>query len=1009
MRKTPIILDFQQANRLFPFHFIVDANLTIISASDCIIEVFNITNNCPLNSFFRIQNSFSTEITFDQILKFNEQEIHLITKEAHEYSLKGHFEIISSESEILFIGNIAQKSKHLAIQKEINEIEKNTFDNQTSGIGSLQIDNEGLILWSNDNFAILSGFDNSEILGKSPITLFSGTLTNKLITARIIKAFNSGEIINEEVVFYKKDGTNFWAKIKAQPSTEFFQNCKCYYAIFEDITKDKMAKDDLLKSEKRLKTLISNLHTGILFEDENRNIVITNHKFCSMFGIHQSPQSIIGYDSEALLIQRQFLFQKPEHYSNRVKQIVKDKKLVVDETIELIDGRILSRDYLPIFIEKEYKGHLWTYNDITIKKNSEMSLRIREEKYRGIIANMNLGLVEVDLLERILFANQCFCEMSGYEYEELIESTTLDLFIKGEYISLLKQQNENRKKGESDTYEIAVKNKRGELKWWLISGAPRLNEKGEIVGTIGIFLDITQQKELETDLIEARKQAEESSKAKESFLANMSHEIRTPLNAIIGMVRELSRNTDDNKQNAYLNNAETAAKHLLSIINNILDISKIEAGEFQLEKNHFSLQNVINETVTIVSVNAKEKELDLEVDINKNLEFAHIGDDSRIRQILINLIGNAIKFTEKGKISISCNAENIPGLMQKITLSIKDTGIGMNALYLQKIFNKFSQEDKSIARKFGGTGLGMAITHELVHLMDGKMDVSSQKDVGTTISIELSLKIGDIRKTQSAPEKLDFNNLKNIKILLVEDNEWNRLVAVNSLSLYDIKPIEAMNGIEAIEAMKKEQFDIVLMDLQMPIMDGIEATRIIREELKLQTPIIALTANALKKEIDYCLANGFNDFIIKPFEESTFFSVILKSLNINTVGILKTPTTVPEIPLPDNELYSLEKLIEASRGNEWFVKKMINVFIEQTTSSIELLKNAFEVKDFKSVKEIAHRIKPSIDNMSINSIKQEIREIEKMALEDPNSPMLEELLIKVNSILRRVVADLSKN
>lgn len=1011
MNNTSIKIDLEQITRLFPIHIIVDSSLSILSLGRKLTEAERIDNNKSFNSLFAIKQPEIANLTFSNLIEFKDETVIIELISNPLILFQGHFEIIDNNTKALFIGDPFNKieitsTNNCTSNNEQLDLEKLSLVARANENGVLYIDINGSILWANESFSKLTGYSFNEGIGQLPIKLFRGPLTNKRVLAKISKSFKTGESIDEEVIIYRKDGTSFWAKIKAQSNQTQVNDKRQYFAIIEDVTAEKNAKEKLLKSENRLTALITNLQTGILLEDENNNLVITNQKFCTMFGIHHSPQSFVGSNSENTAIHKHQIFINAEQFEKRINQILKDKKPVIDELSELIDGRIFSRDYIPIFIEKEYKGHLWAYTDVTIKKNTEISLRMREEKYRNIIANMNLGLVEVDLHENILFANQCFCEMSGYDYDELVNHSTLDLFIKGDYINLLKEQNENRKKGTSDTYEIAVKDKRGSLKWWLISGAPKINDKGEIVGTIGIFLDITQQKALEADLIEARKSAEESSKAKESFLANMSHEIRTPLNAIIGMVRELSRNNDDSMQNTYLHNAETAANHLLSIINNILDISKIEAGEFQLENRHFSLRNIINDTITIVSVNAKEKALDLEINIDDSLATAFIGDDSRIRQILINLIGNSIKFTEKGKITLHCTGENQPGLKQLIKLSILDTGIGINEKYLENLFTKFSQEDKSIARKFGGTGLGMAITYELIQLMGGEMKVESKKNEGTLVNIYLPLKIGDVRKTELTPLNLDIENLKDLKILLVEDNEWNRMVACNSLFLHNIKPIEAENGVEAIEELKKGMFDIILMDLQMPIMDGIEATKIIRNELKINTPIIALTANALKKEIDYCLTIGFNDYIIKPFDESTFFNTILKNINAPKSEIILENKSEETI-ISDDKLYSLEKLIEASRGNDWFVEKMVNVFIEQTNSAVVAIRNAYNVKDHKTIKEIAHRIKPSIDNMCINSIKTDIRELERVAIEEPNSPALNYLIEKIEDILKRVVKILS--
>jgi signal transduction histidine kinase/CheY-like chemotaxis protein len=539
------------------------------------------------------------------------------------------------------------------------------------------------------------------------------------------------------------------------------------------------------------------------------------------------------------------------------------------------------------------------------------------------------------------------------------------------------------------------------LRWWLISGAPNYDDKGEVIGTVGIHLDITQQKELEQQLEMARNKAEDASHAKESFLINMSHEIRTPLNAIIGMVRELSKEQLTQKQNTYLHKANTASQHLLSIINNILDISKIEAGVFVLEERPFGMRILISETVSIMSGNASEKLLDLETVISDNVSSVLIGDQTRIRQILINIIGNAIKFTEKGKVSINCRAAETNDSGQQIILEVKDTGIGMDSSFSQNLFEKFTQEDRSTARKYGGTGLGMALTYELVKLMGGTIEINSEKGKGTRAEIRLFLPVGDESMLKSNWEKGDYTLLENIKVLLVEDNELNRLVASNTLAVYNMQITEASNGQEAIECMKKDAFDIILMDLQMPVMDGITASKIIRTELLNQTPIIALTANAFKKEIAICLSSGMNDYVIKPYDEIELFRVLaanLGKLPASQLAVLKDPPT--EHVVEGTQLYS--------RGNDDFVRKMINVFLESTPPAIEQIQEAFDKGDFKTVSATAHRIKSSINNMGIGSIKDEIREIEKLALEEPSSPDLAHCINKVENILSEVFTRLKK-
>ncbi len=645
--------------------------------------------------------------------------------------------------------------------------------------------------------------------------------------------------------------------------------------------------------------------------------------------------------------------------------------------------------------------------DITEKKLAEIALQRSEEKYRGIIANMELGILEVDLEEKIQYVNQSFCKMIGFSSAELLGKVASEVLLLGKHKNMMTQKNKLRKDGVSDAYEIELLDKNNETKWWLISGAPYYDNNGKLIGSIGIHLDISKQKNLEKDLKKAKQIAEESSKAKEYFLANMSHEIRTPLNAIIGMVRELERSGLDPKQSSYANNADTAAEHLLSIINNILDMSKIETGEFQLEERHFSLSEVIEETRKIMAIKAKEKSLELNVKISDNIQPAHIGDPARIRQILINLLGNAIKFTEEGSVTLNCQPKTADHNSQQIHITITDTGIGIDKTYFKNIFKKFSQEDKSTARKYGGTGLGMAITYELIQLMKGEINISSKKGKGTSLDVFFTLPIGDLTKTKSTNTTSNFEQLTNKKILLVEDNEMNRLVATNTLSHFDVQITEAVNGKEAIKKIKEETFDIILMDIQMPIMDGIEATKIIRNELNIQTPIIALTANAFKKQIDLCLAAGMNEYVTKPFDEDTFLRTLLKVNQDNTNAV---PGQILEKhPDPfEEKLYDLSALQETSRGNNAFIEKMIRLFIDIIPDSVLKMRNAFEEKDFDTLHAIAHRIKPSINNLGIDEIKVEIKQIEHLAAEDPRSNQLPLLLEKTETVLSEVIKQLKK-
>ncbi len=636
---------------------------------------------------------------------------------------------------------------------------------------------------------------------------------------------------------------------------------------------------ELTTAVNRMNSLILNLQTGVLVEDETRHILLINQHFCDLFGMPFQPSEMIGWDCSESAEQTKYLFAEPERFVNRIIQLLHDRKLVLQEELQLADGRIFNRDYIPVFIEGDYRGHLWNYRDVTARKNSEMVLKRREEKYRGIIENMNLGLLEVDLAGRILYANQSFCKMSGYEVAELLGVVAEDLFMqeKGQDKNIIREKNQMRERGISDAYEVNVDNRSGESKWWLISGAPLFDDNGTLIGSIGIHLDITLQKDLEHNLTEAKKLAEETAREKEVFLANMSHEIRTPMNAILGLGRQLIKTSLDPQQESFLGAINTAADNLLVIINDILDFSKIESGKLPLEKIGFDIKELLYQVENILSPNARSKGLDFILETDEDLAPVLVGDPFRVNQIILNLLSNSIKFTENGTIRLSCMVSAKTETEQQLKIIVEDTGIGMDKKFLKSIFQKFSQENVNTARKYGGTGLGMAITHQLVGLMQGTIGIESRKGYGTKIVICLSFPLGmdrDLPVKDEMPVNLGL--LRGKEILLVEDNRLNRLVASTILKMHGVIVTEAINGQLAIDLLKSNHYDLVLMDMQMPVMDGLTATKIIRSEISAKVPIVALTANALKGEEDKCIKAGMNDFISKPFDESKLLRVILK-------------------------------------------------------------------------------------------------------------------------------------
>ncbi len=533
------------------------------------------------------------------------------------------------------------------------------------------------------------------------------------------------------------------------------------------------------------------------------------------------------------------------------------------------------------------------------------------------------------------------------------------------------------------------------------------DEIGQLINGFNSMLSQIEKQNIVLTL--AKEQAESSAKIKEQFLANMSHEIRTPINGIIGMTNLLSDTALSKNQYKYLDNITNSADNLLVIINDVLDFSKLEAGKIEFEQVEFNIYSLLEKLIDTFKFKTKQKNLYLKLDINNNVPEYLFGDKIRLNQILTNLISNAMKFTEKGGVSIKVRA--VENDINNITIFflVIDTGIGISKDKIKTIFLSFSQASSDTTRKYGGTGLGLTISKQLVELQGGKIYVKSIPNKGSTFSFNITFKKSN--KTQKTPGKTisvktkeTFENLNyhfKKSILLVEDNEINQLFVVTLLKKISINVDVANNGRIAIEKYKNNYYDLILMDLHMPEMDGYETTQYIRNNFginKKNVPIIALTAAAIKGEKEKCINVGMNDYISKPFKQENFFTKITKFIS-NPINIKEEIT---------NKFVNLSYLKSVAENDNNIIIEFINIFKSQVPEFIKELNTAYNAKDWQTLGAVAHRAKSSVAMLGITQLESDMKNLEISAKEEKEIEKYPLIISKFEEISKLVIIELGE-
>ena len=631
-------------------------------------------------------------------------------------------------------------------------------------------------------------------------------------------------------------------------------------------------------------------HAIVSITDLNGNITYANDRFCEVSGY--SRAELLGVNHRIIKSGRHSdaffaaLWQNLTEGRVWHGEVCNRHKSGTEYWVDATIVPLLGKDGLP----EQYIG---IRTNITARKAVEAQLAEQLNFVEILLEATPTAIYLKDRSGRYIRFNRAFEDLFGIVRSRWFGKTVFDL-VPGESAAMMHQKDMDLfERGEVQTYEATFTNhKTGAMREGLYWKAPLTNDRGEITGLVGTIMDVTENNRVNAELREAKTQAEVANKAKSDFLANMSHEIRTPMNGVIGMTDLALDTALNDAQREYLNVVKSSAQALMVILNDILDFSKIEAGKLQIENIDFSPSVVIEDTLKAVVARAEKKGLTISTQMDSDLPKSMRGDPGRIRQVLTNLCDNAIKFTANGSISIEARSAHLADSQHdELHLCVRDTGIGIPASKLGAIFAAFTQADTSTTRQYGGTGLGLTICARLVELMGGKIWVESEFGHGSAFHFTVRLQsvnvqtassnTGNAIQTPNANPTAAETISRHLNILLVEDNLVNQKLATLLLQKWGHVCTLAQNGQEAVDLFPSQQWDLILMDMQMPVMGGLEATRLIRghESNERRTPILAMTANAMAADRQACLDAGMDDHLSKPLNAKSLQACIERLVN----------------------------------------------------------------------------------------------------------------------------------
>lgn len=786
-----------------------------------------------------------------------------------------------------------------------------------------------------------------------------------------------------------------WIRVYANFTYEDVNGSIFYTGYISDIT-DQKTNQELIKNQKFFyENIMNEIPLAVFVMNTKKQIIYKNKLFDQLLKIRIENRNL-GINSSDKIFTDFYFNELDIHFVFEEKVQKISEEVLVDENHSLL---YFLNWLIPVLDIDDQIIQIMGYSlNITNRKIIENQLTANEIKHREIIEKMNLGLIEVNFNGDIIFANDTFLKMTNLMIEDVNKFDIDSLIESIEQTDIFSIRANTWKTQKAKEFYFHLN---GDDVCWLLNITTHYDDDRNVSVYLIVCLDITDQKQLEKDLILSKDVAERNSKVKDIFLANMSHEIRTPLNALIGLSNLLTKTNLNETQEKYTKLLKSSADNLLAIVNDVLDLSKINSGNVKVDETPFNIYEVIRNIIKLFTNKADEKGIFLNLEILAAYRDGIIvGDQYKFSQILSNLISNAIKFTEVGGVIITCNYLKEDEFYACFQITISDTGIGIDEHFIDKIYDKFSQENDSTTRIYGGTGLGMSITKELLTILKGTIYVKSEKNIGTDFVIDIPF-----RKIESSEIKSESKNnetkldLKGKKILVVDDNDMNRLVASLILNEHGAEIREAENGFDALEILEKENIDLILMDVQMPVMNGYETTRRIRL-LGFTNPIIALTAYAVSEEKDRCIEAGMNDLITKPFEERQLITIVKHA--VDQILQLSTPKYTMNIPIHGRKIIDFSYLKNICKQNRKQFIRMIDLFLSQAKRQMVEMQNAYEDSDVNKIRLIAHQMKPSMQMLGIHKIEQEIKFLESIHSDIGKNSRTEKSIRKIRDVVSEV-------